>query len=293
MDKKQHTELTSPLSDEEKNELVLKSKNIVYYMARKFSFFDRDFEELVGWAYLGLAYAIDDYDQQSDVSFANLAFSKIKSVYYGHYKRQDTHKNPMSLQATIFKSTKGSELSLEGLVADKTSLFLEDKDIELIVKKAVSQMDETSQSIILDFYFRGYETDEIKRKYNASPAALRKITRRGKSLIKRWLSNNDLVSDSLTEGINSEAKKVPSSYNIKTDDLRKIKYLRHQFSFLSIKDISSITDIPMFNVSMLYDNPTSDYLLCGPDDSIHEKATSYCKEKYPEKLPGEVRKIAM
>ncbi|MDF2903013.1 MAG: hypothetical protein K0S25_651 [Bacillus sp. (in: firmicutes)] len=272
--------------DDWMNDLVKSSKKMVYYIANRFRFFDNDFEEILGWCFLGLAEAIRIYETKPEFKFSTIAFPAMKQALYSHYKKSKQCCNSwISLQTQIGKDDKTTDF--QDLIPDHKGLGVSDKEIIKIIEEAIFHENDVFREIILDYYVHDKDKQEISKRCNQPVGKVSKDIKRGEALIKQWLVNNDIISDAYFNGCPN--KKVEAKMqNINASYYGKIKYLTLNFDFLKRHDIARILGIWPYALSTFLDYPTAKYLLAEPDPTIEKKAIKYCRKKYPERLPSEV-----
>jgi hypothetical protein len=283
-----------PLSDEEKNELVLKNLKIVIYSANKFRFLDPDLEELKGWSYLGLAEAIKYYEEHREEDFANIAFKKTRYEIIKHYSKKNyryLQQRTISLQSKNNKGNDdGEELTLEGSISDENSILFSEKDIKRMIEEALFEEPINYKKINMDWLFSQKEMKDISKKYKVTLVNIRKILRRGQALIKNYLVNNDIIIDYLSHP-SEEKKKEEKIFNhreILPEDLGKVKYIVKNYPDLEVNDIAFVLNTSAYMIFKLLEYPTTAYVRALPDESIKGNVLRFIQRKYPGRLPSPV-----
>lgn len=280
----------APLSDEEKNELAIKHQNIAYYIANRYRFFDTDPEEVQGWAFLGLAKAIAFYDENRDIDFSFVAFSRVKSEIWNHYKKKSQPRSIISLENQIQMRNGGDSMTIADLVGEEDNVVITEKDLYEIINQALFEEPILYKKIVIDYLMSEKSLDDMVSDYELPKSAISRIQGRGRNLIKRFLINNGIILEFATDPIRSMEPKPKQDYRkITAEDYGHVKYLRVNYPHLKSNDIAKIINTSSYMISSLLDYPTTAYLKAVPDDSIKEKAIHYCNDKYPERMPGEVK----
>lgn len=279
--------MITSLTDEEKNNLVLKNKGIIIYMANKYRSLD-EFEELEAWCNLGFSKAINKHKIDSSINFASTAFREIKSTIIQHYYRsRKESKCKTSLNEPLFTSPDGSEFTLEDSVSEDIFRFNENDIIDMLGQSLFEEQG-VEKNITIDYLMQGKTIQKLSRENDMTALQIRRIVRRGIDLIKIYLSNNDIISDFLLYPTEEKQIKNREYKKVTKNDCEKIKYIRRGYPGISINDIAILTGVESYVIQNLIDFPTGVYLRSMPDNSIKEKVEQYYSEKFPERVPGEV-----
>lgn len=274
------------LSEEEKNELVLKYKGIVHYYANRYRFFDPEIDEVKAWGYLGLAKVIHRYENESDIEIEAIVFSTIRKEILGQYTKNRRPKSEGSLQQVMFAGD-SSDLTLESLIADD-SITISKFDIRMLIEDALIMESEQFKRIIMDYLFTTKDDEQIIEENNVSQIVASRTRRRGRALIKQYLVNNGIILDHLITPDHEKGKMISNHEGILSSEFGKIKYIKKYYSFLNENDIATLVNASPYMVSNLLDYPSAKYLQTGTDDSVEEKVIHYCQRKYPGRLPSGV-----
>jgi RNA polymerase sporulation-specific sigma factor len=280
----------TPLSEQEKNELVMKYKRIVYYIGNRCDFLDKDKEEIIGWGFYGLAKAINDFEKDRDICLEAVIFSKIKSEVFRHYSQNRRPKSEVSLHLDFNSGKDGNSRTLEDLIASENQLSFTLNEIRNMIEEAIFEEKPKNKKIILDWLFAEKSIDEIAKESGISQTLVKRTQRRGHALIKQYLINNDVILENLLDPSEEQKKekKTTNCKKISSFDYGKLKYMQKNFPFLNVNDLAQIMCASSYEIMKLFDYPTSEYVRVSADQSIHEKVIMYIKRKYPERLPGEV-----
>jgi RNA polymerase sigma factor (sigma-70 family) len=280
-----------PLSENDKNELVEKYKNIVFYYVKKYRYLDEEKDDIAGWGFLGFAKALDQYDKNRGLDFVSLVFSEVKmAIYSCVIRKRYKPKSEQSLQVQILEGKDGSVLTLEETIPDDSCFSFTMDDIRNMVEEALFEETNKSTRIVMDWLFADKSIEQLAKENNISQTLITRTQRRGKALIKNYLINNDIILDYLMDP-NEKQRKEKMIFNhkkITKDDYGKIKYLKRNFSFFTINDIALLINTSSYAVMQLLDYPTTDYMKSCIDPSIHQNAIKYTMKKYPERMPGDV-----
>ncbi|NEU29950.1 sigma-70 family RNA polymerase sigma factor [bacterium LRH843] len=276
---------THPLTEDEKEDLVNKHKNIVYYYANRYRFLDLDKEEIQGWGFVGLAQAINEYEEKRDLEFSTIAFFRVRQEIFNNYRRRP--QQAVSLQSTVSNDV---DKTVEEYLMDESGGILFDEEyIRHLIKEALAKEQRLHKIINIDWLLTLKTSEEIAKENRITLSSVRKIQRQGQALIKRYLINNDVISEYLGNGQSKiEKRAIIKHEGFTRDDYRKIKYIRREFPYLSRYDIALILKTSHQKVSELLKSPTLSYIGCSADDTIKENVMQYSKRKYPAQTPGEV-----
>ena len=289
---KEKEKLIVPLTEDQKNDLVLRHINIVHYMTNKYYYFDSDVEEVRAWAFLGLAVAINRFESNNDFPLSTYAFPAIKSEMLDHYRKRSRIRYEINLQNEVGIGDEGNTKTVEDFLSDTDSIAISDSDLFQMINEATFEEPPLHKKIIADYLFTDADIDNLAEIYKLPKSAIKRIQGRGKTLIKRYLFNNDIIFDFAVDPItSSEPKKINEQRKLNKEDYGRIKYLRINYPHLGWNEYAEILDTSSYTISSLMLYPTTTYLSAMPDDSIKEKAERYCMDNYPERMPSEVRVI--
>lgn len=278
------------LSDDEKNALVLKYQKIVFWMANRYRFFDPEIEEVQAWCFLGLAKAINTYEENPDRDFPTLAFPIIKTEIYSQYKKKRVLLNEKSLDEKVLAGKDGKGQTLGELLPDNHSIMFDENDIQSMVEEAIFEESVVNQKIILDWLLTQKELEDIAKEHTVSLTIVKRTVRRGQILIKQYLVNNDIILDYLNHPSQDREKPPRKCVNnkISPNDYGKIKYIKRNFPYLSVADIATLLDTSSLYINELLNYRPTTYISAQVDESIGQVVLEYVKNKYPERIPGEV-----
>ena len=274
------------LSEEEKNELVLKYKGIVHYYGNRYRFFDPEIDEVKAWGYLGLAKAIHRYENELDVEIKTIVFSTIRKEILGQYNKNRRPKSESSLQQVTFAGD-SSDLTLESLITDD-SITISEHDIRMLIVDSLIMESEQFKKIVMDYLFTPKDVEKIAEENNVSQIMAGRTRRRGRALIKQYLVNNGIILDHLLTPDHEKGKMISNHEGILSSEFGRIKYIKKYYSFLNENDIAALVNASPYMISNLLDYPSAKYLQTGTDDSVEEKVIHYCQRRYPGRLPSEV-----
>jgi DNA-directed RNA polymerase specialized sigma24 family protein len=279
-----------PLSEDEKEKLVLEHKNIVNMVANKYRFFDSEKDEIRGWGYLGLAMAISIYDQDREHNFLSLAYTKVKLEIINQYRKREHFRNEISLQTPLALNEDGSSKTLEEFLVNEEQLSFSEKEIRAFIEEALFEETELNRKINMDWLMTVKEIEDIAIEYGISKAQVKRTQRRGQALIKTYLISNDIILDYLMYPSEERKQqiKIINHREVTSEDYGKIKYIFRHFPFLKLNDIALILNTSSYAIQQIIDYPSSTYIGAYPDIAINEKVLNYCKKKYPDRLPGPV-----
>lgn len=281
---------TPPFSEFEKNDLVSKYQNIVYYYANRYRFFDPDIEEIQGWGFLGLAKAIKRYDEDRDLDIEVYVFTMIRSEIL-RWKSRTRGGGPKSEQSLQTSVSGESESTLGEFIESKSDTFFEVNNIKEVIKESLFGQDDRFVQINLDHLLTQNSDDEIAIKHKVTEQFVKRTCRRGKTLIKKHFVDNGILLDhvSTRNATPQKERKTFKQKRLSKNELKKVKFIRRSYPFLEINDIAPLLNVDTHTILQLYDYPTSTYLRCTPDESIKDEVEVYCKKHYPERLPSEVK----
>ncbi|MDT0163833.1 hypothetical protein [Bacillus sp. AG4(2022)] len=277
-----------PLSDDTKNELVIKHQRIVHYFAHRYKHLaNGDLEEVRAWAYFGLAQAIKVYETKRDNDLSALAFPRIKTEIFLQAAKIRQTQNVKSMNAPVGGDAETSPI-LENLIADPTGDTISEIDIYRLVVEALFEEGELSKKVNIDYLFHEKGIDEIAEECRISPSLVKKIYRRGKTLIKVHLMNNDYIVSGSVVNNKRQSKRFTEMTHMSKEEVGQMKYIYKHFPFLTSNDISKILNVSPYVISKTTEYPTADYIKTGLNPSIKTRAENFIKVNYPNHVAGEV-----
>ncbi|KAB2334276.1 sigma-70 family RNA polymerase sigma factor [Bacillus mesophilum] len=278
------------LTEIEKEDLYHKHKGIVFYVAYKFRFLDKDIEEIRGWGFVGFVKAINQYEKNLEWDFSSIAFTAVKKEIIKNYLKRGSVPKSQSMQEMAYVGKEGKGKTVEEFLVDENQLSFGIVDISVMIKEALFEETEKNRRMILDYLLAGKEADVIAKEYKTTSVVFRKVLRRGQALIKQYLVNNDVILDYLMypSDDTKKEKKIINHKEISRDDYGKFKYIFKSFPYLRTTEIAILLNTSSYAVSNLLDYPTAAYYKAKADDSIKQKVLQYVKKKYPERLAGEL-----
>lgn len=271
------------LSEEEKTNLVLDHKRIIYYMANRYRFIENDFDEAIGWCYLGMANAIAEYQQDTSEEFSDIAFREISKVLKNAYFKTSQRYEYSSLDEPV----KGYDDLTLGDSLTTESDFYDAQDIYRMIDEALFEEEIESKEMLLDYLIEEISMNEISDKRNHRLPYVRRVIRRSIELLRLYLLNNDIISEYLLYP-STEGHKIKEYKPLDNIDRGRIKYLNKAYPFLRAYDLGIILNIDAQSIATVVDYPTSSYVRAIPDETIEKQAIEYCKQNYYERLPGEL-----
>jgi hypothetical protein len=284
-------EFIHPFSENEKNELVMKHQNKVFFVANRLRYFDPDIEEIKGWGFVGFTIAINQYEKNRDQDFESLVFQLVKKEIFNQYreKKRERPKSQRNMEDTIFTGNDGSTVTIGDFLPDD-GFSLNEKDIVRMVEEALFEETVLNKKINMEWLFTPKEIEVIAVENQMSRTQISRTIKRGQALIKNYLVNNDIISDYLFHPSEEriKEKKIINHNPVPEKDYGKIKYMRVFYPYLTVNDIAAVMNTSSYLIVTLLDYPTVAYISVSTDDSIKEKVLRYCKKKYPERLPGPV-----
>lgn len=292
-------------TEEEKTELYQKHKGIVYYIANRLRYLDTDFEDILGWGFLGFVVALNKYEEvekqgqckENDgnkhiPTLAQLTFTCVRTEILKHYRKRPAESGFISLQKPI--GGEGATTTLEGKIADESWFDFSKKNIMELMNKALEKETEINRKITIDFFVAGKTIEGISKETHKSTTYITRTTRRGQAVIKKYLVDHDILEETESyevEGRIEEASKRIDTYrSVGEDDFRKVKYIRKTYPFLSWNEIASFLQVSPHSLIELLRYPTAKYHSSGSqvDKTIEAEVFEYAKFLYPGHLPGEV-----
>lgn len=269
-------------------ELLQKHIAIIRYMANKYRYLD-EYDDLISWGYIGFMNAINEQKEKLELELAPLIFKHIKLVYIKEYfnKQQEmSERNVSTSEKMVGKDgIEGDELldSFEG-----ESFHYTEQDIKQMLIESLFEESDLSRDLIIDFFLGGMSTEELQMEYNIKPNQISKIIRKGSSLIKRYLINNDLINEWAMDPRESIIKKIEPIKALTAEQCRQLKYIRKTYPLLNRYDLANVLDCDIRSINYTLDYPTTTYIRYGLDESINDVAINYIKKHYPYMLPSEV-----
>ncbi|WP_407270026.1 sigma-70 family RNA polymerase sigma factor [Radiobacillus sp. PE A8.2] len=280
------------LSEKEKEELIEKHQGIVHDIAKRYGYYDEK-EELIGWGNIGLVRAINYYEKNPNKPFVSIAFSMVKTDIMNQYKRNRSRLegSEISLQQEASVGGKTIEDYL-GIVEDV--YYTEEDIIEMIEKSLKKEKDEMMKNITIEYYMGGKDLGELSDRYSITKSKVKKLHRRGKAIIIQHLINNDYLINYAFASPSKETinrLKIVNHRKVHSSEFGKIKFLFKYFSqySISIRDVAILMNTSTYMITKLVNYKTADYLDAPYDETIEKKAMQYFKDKYPERMPSDIK----
>lgn len=275
--------------------LLEKHKAIIIYMANRYRYLD-EFGDLVSWGYIGFLNAYKEFKstEYEDVEFSTLIFQHIKRKYIKEYfeKSREMSKRNISIDKPVVGKGGFEGDNLHNFLVNDSFRYSE-KDIHRMVDESLFECTLQEKKLIMQYYLNDVEMNDIVKDSGLTTAEVRRITRRGYHLIKRYLFNNNLISEWAMTSDTYEFKKQKPIKALTPEQCRQLKYIRQEYTVLTRQDYANILDCDLCSIDYTLDYPTNKYIRYGLDDSIKEKAESYIDEHYPHLLPSEVEELVM
>lgn len=275
-------------TEEEKDELVEGHRNIIWYIARRFSFFDDDVEEIAGWGFLGLAEAISNYEENRDINFVDEVFYRAKAEIFRRYRKQDKPKSENSLEKELYAGDGGESFTIAHTLSAENQLTYNEFDMLKMINKAMSRSQEIEKNVVKVWLITGKCIEEIAKEYNITASQAKSISRRGQTLIKKYLVDNDIISEYLANPASKQKRPIGEIKRVRPEDYGKVRYITINYKDLGSNDISTILNLSSYAVRDLMDYPPTTYRKYKPDASVKAKVDRYYKENYRGRIPSEV-----
>lgn len=111
----------------EKQYLVLDNQGLVHYLVNKFGITktSSEYEDLVAIGTIGLIKAAITFDISRSIKFATYASRCINNEILMHYRKAKLYANDISIYEPIINDYEGNELTLEDMIGDLESNFVE------------------------------------------------------------------------------------------------------------------------------------------------------------------------
>ncbi|WP_078382349.1 hypothetical protein [Sutcliffiella halmapala] len=277
------------LSEDEKTNLVLKYRDMVKRVAHRYHFLDKDFDNIQGGGFLGLAKAIVYFETNPNIEIESIAYSYIRKAILHQYVKKNKANSEISLQSplTIYGDNDGG--TLEDVIQGN-AMHLNECDIQKWIRESLFEWPSNKINMVTDYLLTEKSLEEIAKEHQISMMGARKIQKQGNLLIKRYLYNNSIILDYLSFPSEEERKekKVINHRALGPDDYGIIKYIVKYFPDLTKNDIARLSNTSSYMIQQLLDHPTAAYLKATFDGSIQNRVVKYYKMKYPERLPGKV-----
>lgn len=269
------------LTDDEKNMIVKEYEGLVRKLARRYSFFDTDPEEVLGFAFLGLAEAINssernvEYEGELNATAVTL---RVKSTIFKAYSKRSRESRNKSMHAQAGEGE--NEYTVEDSLADEKTLRYSASEIRSLVMQALEPMEENERLALVANLLDGLSMEKSAKKHEVNLKTFSKMKRRGIAIIKKYLLDNAIVENiEMIEKYRYNGQRLKS---LSIEKIKKIKYLRYQ-GFLTINDISAILNVNSFQVNELFYLSTARFKNAEADPSVHDEMVAYVKAKYPER----------
>lgn len=172
----------------EKEHLVLKNKNLIYYTLKKMGISRKssDYEDLVSIGEIGLMKAAIVFDEQQNRQFSTYAFKCIRNEILIFYGKNDNKPNRnISLNAIV---TEKNNLTLENKLKDPNSNFPEkiiDKEVFILAVNIILNCLNSKEKLTILYYLGNMKQSEIARKMHCSKSQISKRIHRIPGIIRQ------------------------------------------------------------------------------------------------------------
>lgn len=190
------------LTTNEKNDMALEHRKLIYYTAQMFKNSGIDKEELESICEFGFSKALDKYDKSKGIKFTTYAVSCMKNEVLCQIRKDKSHKNDISLNTTLSQDKNGNELQLEEIIhgfnTDCKSLedHIVGEDNRAILEKILCELSDNERYIIVNRY--GFDRGIIKTQkqiaddINMSQANISKIQKNALAKIRNILREREI-----------------------------------------------------------------------------------------------------
>jgi RNA polymerase sigma factor (sigma-70 family) len=280
------------VTEQEKNDLYLKYKKRIYFIANRYRFLDPDIEEIAAWGALGFAKALNYHEKNPDLSLDAIIFSRVKIEIFDNLKRDRS--NEVSMHAPVAVGKDGEGATLESFLAADEVLVHDELDVARLINKALRKEKKTDREIAADLFLFGLDSSAIAKKYNISKGVITKIKRRSQIKIKKYMADNDIIESTVdyllvsNNNANKQELKHAEYEAIKKQDYGKLKYITNHYPFLSHRDIAIVLGLKTSSISQLLENKTIGYLKIGEDITVHDQVERYVQKWYPGQAAGQL-----
>ncbi|PAF34024.1 hypothetical protein CHH69_18035, partial [Terribacillus saccharophilus] len=158
------------MTEQEKNDLYLKYKKRIYFIANRYRFLDHDIEEIVAWGALGFAKALKYHEENPELPLDAVIFSRVKSEMFENLKRDRS--NEVSMHAPVAIGKDGEGATLESFLAADEVLVHNELDVVRLINKALCKEKNTDREIAVDLFLNGLEPSVIAKRYNISKGVI-------------------------------------------------------------------------------------------------------------------------
>jgi RNA polymerase sigma factor (sigma-70 family) len=283
------------MTEQEKNDLYLKYKKRIYYIANRYHFLDDDIDEIAAWGAIGFVKALNYSEDHPDIPFDALVFSRVKSEIFENYKK-DRNKE-VSIHAPVSGASE-DEVTLENFLSADEILVHDELDILDLIEKALRHEKKADRQVAIDLFLNGLSQTEVVKKHRISSGVITKLKRRAQIKIKKYLVDNDIIEgtvDYLLVNKKNAAKaqsKPVERQPVRKEDYGKIKYIINNYPFLSNCDLAVILDLESSSISQLLEYKTAGYLKTTEDATVYEEVECYLRKWYPGQAAGQLLVIS-
>lgn len=287
------------VTEEDKNELYIRYKRIVFYVANNYRHLDSaDIEEIRGWGFVGFVEELNKYAEVANETdeliepserhtlFPSIAFPLIRGAIRDQYLKRSSEKGHVSLDSTI--DYEDSSALLSETIAYEKRLDYRLCDIVNLLREALKQLPIIDRKTVTYNLMGDDSLWEFSKKFKKPKPYITRAIRRGQALIKKYLADMDII----VEQSYADLKPVITLRLYKSlskDEYRKFKYIRTKYPFLSVNQIAEFLDIHPYTLLETPNYPTYEYRRVGIDETIEEEVYKYAIGLYLERFPSEVR----
>lgn len=230
----------------EKEHLVIENQPLVYYIVQKLGVAPNssDYEDIASIGRIGLVKAAITFDLSKEIKFASYASICIKNEINMHYRKANKYANDISIDNPINTDSEGNELTLDDILEDPNSNFLEKitvkEDFIETVSIVLNCLQGKSRLVIL--YRMGNATqEEIGKKLNFSKSYVSRIIKETTCKIRQTLNEQLHYKEVFFMATAGDEYKISFS----SKDITKFNKI---FATL-LQNLTSAENLPNFKVS--------------------------------------------
>ncbi|MGV3024642.1 RNA polymerase sporulation sigma factor SigK [Clostridium thermobutyricum] len=168
-----------------KSILIEKNLRLVAHIVKKYSFPNKDVDELISIGTVGLIKAIDSFDVDKGTRLATYASRCIENEILMLFRNNKKQKGEVYLQDPIGVDKEGNEICLIDVLSSEKDLVLEKVESNLEIKALYSKMEDSLTKRERDIIIMRYGLRDGKCKTQREIAALLNISRSYVSRIEK------------------------------------------------------------------------------------------------------------
>ena len=148
-------------NEKNRNILIEHNLRLVVYIAKKFESTGINIEDLISIGTIGLIKAINTFNPEKNIKLATYASRCIENEILMFLRKNNSHRNDISIDEPLNKDKDGNELLLSDILGSETDLIqktLDDQTDRLLLMQALNKLSTRERTIMQLRY--GLKSDE-------------------------------------------------------------------------------------------------------------------------------------